>query len=156
GLMMRGFTVAESLTFLLAAPILNPVTIITTYQAFGFDDGILIGRIVGGFVIANLIGYLFSKHPNQGSLLTTKFQYVCDHPHSQVAGTKIQRSVHAFAAETSAMLPALVIGSAIAGAIQVGVPRELMLALGSNPLWSVLALIALAFVTSICSNVDAF
>lgn len=156
GLMMRGFTVAESLTFLLAAPILNPVTIITTYQAFGFDNGILLGRIVGGFVIANFIGYLFSKHPDQGSLLTSKFQYACEHPHSAESGTKIQRSVQAFATETSAMLPALVIGCAIAGAIQVGVPRELMLALGSNPLWSVLALIALAFVISICSNVDAF
>ncbi|HRN29720.1 MAG TPA: permease, partial [Terrimesophilobacter sp.] len=60
GLIIRGLTVSESLTFLMAAPILNPVTIITTYQAFGWDHGILLGRIIGGFVIANLIGWFFS------------------------------------------------------------------------------------------------
>lgn len=44
------------MTFLLAAPIINPITIITTYQAFGFDDGILVGRILGGLAIANIVG----------------------------------------------------------------------------------------------------
>ncbi len=68
----------------------------------------------------------------------------------------MRRSVVGFAEETSAMLPALVIGSAIAGAIQVGVSRDILITLGSNPVWSVLALMALAFVIAICSNVDAF
>src|SRR5690606_5300768 len=81
GLIMRGLSPAESMTFLLAAPILNPVTIITTYQAFGWDDGILVSRIVGGFVIANLIGWLFSRHPAQSDLLTPRFQAACAHNH---------------------------------------------------------------------------
>ena len=38
GLIVKGFTVSESMTFLLAAPIVNPITIITTGQAFGFDS----------------------------------------------------------------------------------------------------------------------
>lgn len=48
GLMQRGLSVSDSMTFLVAAPILNPVTIITTYQAFGWGDGILVWRILGG------------------------------------------------------------------------------------------------------------
>ena len=47
GLLMRGFSVPETLTFLIAAPIVNPIVIITTHQAFGFDDGILIARLLG-------------------------------------------------------------------------------------------------------------
>ncbi|WP_354567564.1 permease [Glaciihabitans sp. UYNi722] len=39
GLIVKGFTVSESMTFLLAAPIVNPITIITTGQAFGFGRG---------------------------------------------------------------------------------------------------------------------
>ncbi|QEO08925.1 permease [Protaetiibacter larvae] len=156
-LIIRGLTVSESLTFLLAAPILNPVTIVTTLQAFGWDHGILVGRVVGGFLIANLVGWLFSRHPRQHELLTPRFEASCrahhDHP---LQGRRLRRSVTGFAEETSTMLPALVIGSAIAGAIQVGVPRDVLLALGSNPIWSVLALMALAFVIAICSNVDAF
>lgn len=157
GLMMRGFTVAESITFLLAAPILNPVTIITTYQAFGWDNGILAGRIIGGFVIANLVGWLFSKHPRQSDLLTPRFEAHCQSHHGDSAyASKLRRSVTGFAEETSAMLPALVLGSAVAGAIQVGVSRDILVALGSNPVWSVLALMGLAFIIAICSNVDAF
>ncbi|MGL4340160.1 MAG: permease [Rhodoglobus sp.] len=157
GLILRGLTVSESVTFLLAAPILNPVTVITTYQAFGWDHGILAGRIIGGFVIANLVGWVFSRHPQQHQLLTAKFEASChkNHGHPE-QGRRLHRSVTGFAEETSAMLPALVVGSAIAGAIQVGVSRDILLALGSNPVWSVLALMGLAFVIAICSNVDAF
>jgi hypothetical protein len=31
-----------------------------------------------------------------------------------------------------------------------------LVALGSNPLWSILAMMVLAFVIAVCSNVDAF
>src|SRR5690606_4241203 len=47
GLMMRGFTPADTLTFLIAAPIVNPIVIITTHQAFCFDGGILVSRLLG-------------------------------------------------------------------------------------------------------------
>jgi uncharacterized membrane protein YraQ (UPF0718 family) len=157
GLILRGLTVSESMTFLLAAPILNPVTIITTYQAFGWDNGILAGRIIGGFVIANLVGWVFSKHPRQPELLTPRFEAHCESHHGESgSGDKLRRSVRGFAEETSAMLPALVVGSAVAGAIQVGISRDILIALGSNPIWSVLALMGLAFIIAICSNVDAF
>ena len=55
GLVSRGYSVSDSMVFLLAAPIINPVTIITTHQAFGFDDGILVARIIGAIVIANVL-----------------------------------------------------------------------------------------------------
>jgi hypothetical protein len=61
-----------------------------------------------------------------------------------------------FAKETTAMLPALFVGSAVAGFIQVAVSRDLLVTLGQNPVLSVFALMALAFVIAICSNVDAF
>jgi len=156
GLVSRGLSPAESITFLLAAPILNPVTIITTYQAFGWDHGILVARILGGFVIANLVGWVFSRHPEPHSVLTPSFAASCQTHHGEEQGRRWRRSIARFAEELSTLLPALLVGCAIAGLIQVGIPREWLEALGANPLWSVLALMALAFVVSICSNVDAF
>ncbi|WP_204151988.1 permease [Leptolyngbya sp. CCY15150] len=50
----------------------------------------------------------------------------------------------------------LVIGSAIAAAVQVFVPREIILNLGQGPITSILAMMALAWVVSICSTVDSF
>ena len=158
GLIMRGLTVPEAMTFLVAAPIVNPVTIITTYQAFGFDDGILVARVLGGFAIANLVGWLFSRHPRPDALLTRSFSAACsrtrDHGHEH--GGRWRRSIETFAAELTSMLPALLVGSAIAGVIQVGVSRDVLVTLGSNPVVSVFVLMLLAFVIAVCSNVDAF
>jgi uncharacterized membrane protein YraQ (UPF0718 family) len=36
------------------------------------------------------------------------------------------------------------------------VPRDALLAIGSNPALSIIAMIALAMIVSICSNVDSF
>ncbi len=50
----------------------------------------------------------------------------------------------------------LVVGSAIAAAIQVLIPREVILHLGQGPITSIAAMMLLAGLISICSTVDAF
>lgn len=155
GLMMRGFSVPETLTFLIAAPIVNPIVIITTHQAFGFDDGILIARLVGGYLIANLIGWLYSRHPDPDGLVTERFLAACEVAADETGG-KGRRSLAQFVVELRAVMPALVLGSAIAGAVQVLVPRDALLAIGSNPALSIVAMMLLAIIVAICSNVDAF
>lgn len=50
----------------------------------------------------------------------------------------------------------LVFGSAIAAIIQVTAPRELILSLGQGPITSIIAMIILATLVSICSTVDSF
>ncbi|WP_371260968.1 permease [Microbacterium sp. AR7-10] len=155
GLMMRGLAPAEAMTFLIAAPIVNPIVILTTHAAFGWDGGILVARLVGGFVIANLIGWLFSLRRDQQALLTERFVDTCAHV-AHEPGSPARRSLVQFLIELRAVMPALVIGSALAGAVQVLVPRDVLLAIGSNPVLSILAMVALAMTVAICSNVDAF
>ncbi|MBD2136507.1 permease [Anabaena sp. FACHB-1237] len=50
----------------------------------------------------------------------------------------------------------MVIGSAIAATIQILAPRELILGLGAGPISSIIAMLILAAVVSICSTVDSF
>lgn len=50
----------------------------------------------------------------------------------------------------------LILGSAIAALIQVFVPREFVLSLGQGTISSILAMMLLAGVVSICSTVDSF
>ncbi|WP_374315974.1 permease [Microbacterium sp.] len=148
-------SVPETMTFLIAAPIVNPIVIITTHQAFGFSDGILIARLVGGYLIANLIGWLYSRHPSPDALLTDRFRDTCELVVHEPGG-KGRRTIAQFVIELRAVMPALVIGSALAGAVQVLIPREALVAIGSNPALSIVAMMALAMVVAICSNVDAF
>ena len=154
GLLVQGLSVSESLVFLLAAPVLNPVTIITTQQAFANDPVVLAGRMAGGFVIANVVGWVFMRR-RRDELLQPDFIKTCQisrHIHER----RWVRSLELFRHEASHMLPALLFGAAAAALVQVAVPREILLTLGSNPAWSIVAMLALAFVISICSNVDAF
>ena len=153
GLLAKGLTPAESLTFLLAAPILNPVTIITTQQAFSDDNTVLIARILGGFLIANLIGWIYSS-TRQDAMLRPEFIAICKEKKDN--SNRLVEALHFFKHETRSMMPALVIGAMVAGFIQVVVPRETILLLGNSPAWSVLVMAVLAFVVSICSSVDAF
>ncbi len=156
-LIRQGLKPAESLTFLLAAPIINPVTIITTHQAFGADNSILVARIFGGLLIANLIGWIYSRHPRQNDLLKKDFAATCgvdDHGHE--GESRFRKSLELFSSEARGMMPALFVGALLAGLIQVFISREFLLTLGSSPVWSIGAMILLAFIVSICSNVDAF
>ena len=153
GLLAKGLTPAESLTFLLAAPILNPVTIITTQQAFSDDNTVLIARILGGFLIANLIGWIYSS-TRQDAMLRPEFIAICKEKKDN--SNRLVDALNFFKHETRSMMPALVIGAMVAGLIQVVVPRETILLLGNSPAWSVLVMAVLAFVVSICSSVDAF
>src|SRR5919107_1952871 len=73
GLVIRGLSVAESTTFLLAAPIINPVTLLATSQAFPLDPSIVWIRMAGGLLIANLVGGLIALYKDQMELVSKGF-----------------------------------------------------------------------------------
>jgi uncharacterized protein len=50
----------------------------------------------------------------------------------------------------------LIIGAMLASAMQTFIPQTALLSIGTGPLLSVLVMLSLAFVLSICSTVDAF
>jgi uncharacterized membrane protein YraQ (UPF0718 family) len=54
------------------------------------------------------------------------------------------------------MIKMLAFGALIAGVVQTFVPRGLLVSIGSNVVLSIIAMLLLAFVISICANIDAF
>jgi len=160
GLIAKGLKPAEVMTFLFAAPIINPVTIYTTTQAFPADPIIVVVRVVAAFIIANAIGYLFARYTEK-ELLTEDFQgYCATHGETEEPKTGIKKRLQdftsSFVEEASLLMPALVGGSIIAGAIQTTLPRNILQTISSEPVLAIAALIGLAFIISICANVDAF
>src|SRR5579859_5423742 len=61
-LFQKGLPVSVGITFLLAAPVMNPIVLASTYAAFGFGP-VLIGRYVISWVMAVGIGLLFTLQP---------------------------------------------------------------------------------------------
>jgi uncharacterized membrane protein YraQ (UPF0718 family) len=161
GLLQKGLKPGEVLTFLFAAPIINPITIYTTSQAFSNEPEIVVIRVLAAFIIANFVGILFAKS-KQKEMLTDDFHASCElHAYSQsnrfsTAKKEIRILSKNFSDEMLKLMPALVGGSLIAGLIQTIIPRSLLLTVSSEPVLAIIAMLILAFIVSICANVDAF
>lgn len=161
-LMIQGFKPSESITFLLAAPVINPVTIWSTWAAFGYDGSIVVSRIAATLLIANTVGYVLSLIKNENQFLTKKFAAVCAQSKATVktpnkkSRLNLAKLSESFTHEAYTMIKMLAFGAFVAGTIQTFVPREVLVGIGSNVVLSVLAMLLLAFVVSICANVDAF
>jgi len=156
-LMLQGFTVSQSITFVLAAPIINPITLLTTYIAFG-NINIVIFRFIFGLITSVGIGLLISKFPNQIDLLTPKFYSNLCH-RNEISINKSNRFIHFindFQKEFINLFSVLIIGSFIASFLQVFINRETFIDISSNQLFSIFSMQALAFVISVCSSVDSF
>lgn len=157
-LMLKGFKLSHAITFLLAAPIISPITIWSTYVAFkDIDPNIVLFRVLAAFFVANFIGILISFKKNEEEFMTEEFyKEVCDHDHEHEHSSKLKRALDIFHSEFISVFRMLVIGSILAALSQTLIPRSIILGIGSNPILAVLAMIILSFVISICANVDAF
>jgi uncharacterized membrane protein YraQ (UPF0718 family) len=161
-LYQKGLPLSVGVAFLLAAPVVNPVVILSTYVAFGWGP-LLVGRVAFSILIAFTVGFLFSLARPEEVLRPESTGHKHDefshHEHEQRPATIRARLWQALAIGGDDFLDMaryLIIGSLLAAAMQTLAPQSTLLALGSGPLLSVIVMMVLAFVLSICSTVDAF
>jgi uncharacterized protein len=69
---------------------------------------------------------------------------------------RVKLLVEGMAQEFREMSAVLILGSLVAAIVQSFVPREVVLGLGQDPVTSILAMMTLAALVSICSTVDSF
>jgi uncharacterized membrane protein YraQ (UPF0718 family) len=158
-LLSKGAPPALGIAFLLAAPVVNPVVIASTWVAFGMRPEVVVGRIGLTVVIAAVVGLVLGRRAGREALLAAPDHHSAhdhhDHQHESPTGRVHALFTHAVA-EFFEMGRYLVLGALIAATLQTAVPREALLAVGQGPLLAPLVMMALAFVLSICSTVDAF
>ncbi|MFN7472183.1 MAG: permease [Roseiflexaceae bacterium] len=147
----RGAPAPFGYAFALAAPVINPIVLISTSVAF-------VGVTGWGFVWWRICLTLFV------AVITARFlplqasqPGVADHSHTH---TDDELPVLAWLRHASTdwldMVRFLVFGAALAAAVQVFVPNGWYVALTDNPWLAVPAMMALAVIMAICSTVDAF
>ncbi len=159
-LYQKGMPLSMGIAFLLAAPIVNPIVIISTHAAFGWGP-VFWGRIGLGLGTAVLTGLLFSFQPREEALRPRASSVVCPLPaHGDAPsgpfGQKLIRVGVIAADELFEMGFFLILGAFLAALMQTVVPQNALLSLGQGPLVSVVLLAALGVLLSICSTVDAF
>ena len=204
-LLLKGVSPSIAISFLLAAPTINPVVIWSTWIAFGEQPSIVWLRVLFSLIIAIFIGFVFSKQKdaqpllqptlvkrltrwqsnynqnlvdsqqekeeispllqsgtfllNQGQILSmdaSLAEVKQDYLPLQSKLSKFYRFSDNVVQELRELGGMLILGSAIAASIQVFVPREFVISLGQDAITSILAMMLLSAIVSICSTVDSF
>lgn len=156
----KGLPLSAGVAFLLAAPVMNPIVIFSTAAAFGWGP-MLAWRVGLSLLIAFIVGLVFSVEKDPTNVLLTKLTLSHDHSHvhgeaDSSFGNKVQQALLICADEFFEMGRFLIIGAMLAAALQTFIPQAALLSVGSGPVLSVIVMIALAVILSICSTVDAF
>jgi uncharacterized protein len=155
-LIVKGLAPSAAVTFMLAAPVLNPIVIASTVVAYRGRDilwPMVLGRAGLGLLAAMAVGYVVSDEAKE-RLLRRRADSSGDHSHDH------ESKSHAFfghlATDFVFMGRFLVIGALVAAALQTFVPQDVIGAVADTPVVNLLAMMALAFVLSLCSESDAF
>ena len=168
----KGLPLPVGIAFLLAAPVINPVVIFSTYAAFGWGP-VLWGRVVFSMLVAFTVGLIFHlARPREILLPETlaasndhddddNHDHSHDHDHSHHhdhGGSRpgIWQALVMAGDDFLDMGRYLIAGALLAAAMQTVVPQSTLIAIGQGPIISVFVMMALAFILSVCSTVDAF
>jgi uncharacterized membrane protein YraQ (UPF0718 family) len=148
-LVSRGALPAAALTFLLSAPAINPVVLVSTAVAFPGQPEVVAARALASLLAATAVGLIWSRFGNDRFLERARRRHTHDGPPLSVLVETAQHD----------LLQAggfLIVGAATAATLQTAVPRDILDGVASSGLASVLALAGLAVVMAICSEADAF
>ena len=149
-LVSAGTPPAAALTFLLAAPAINPVVLVSTAVAFPNEGRIVLARFVASFLAAILVGTWWARR-SKSSLLKA-----AGHLHDDETGSRWRRFIDVASQDLVHAGGYLVVGAMAAATLQLVVPRSVLDAVAANEFYAVLVLAALAVLLSICSEADAF
>ena len=151
----KGLSPAAAVTFMLAAPILNPIVIASTvvaYRGRSFLWPMVFGRIGFGLVTAITVGWVIGDRTREDLLRPRRDDD--DHEHDQ--GPRWAALFGHIAGDFLFMGRYLVLGAAVAAALQTFVPQSVLGSVADTPIVNILVMMALAAMLSICSESDAF
>jgi uncharacterized membrane protein YraQ (UPF0718 family) len=150
GLVARGVAPAAAFAFLLSAPAINPVVLVSTAVAFPGQPEFVGARALASFAVAVIVGLTWSA--------LGKASWLSPRPSAHLQGVTRRREVFALTARHDFLHAGgfLVVGGLTAATMNVIIPRELLDSLAGNALIALATLAVLAVILAICSEADAF
>ncbi|WP_456279941.1 permease [Bacillus sp. K7] len=154
-LLLKGVPLHAGVAFMLTAPIINPIVLFSTFIAFGNRWSVVFYRGGLALAVSLIIGIILSYQFKDNQLLNPEEPGHHHHHHHtllQKLGGTLRHAIDEF----FSVGKYLIIGAFIAAAMQTYVKTSTLLAIGQNDVSSSLVMMGLAFVLSLCSEVDAF
>lgn len=163
-LVKKGIPIPVAVTFMTATPVINPVVILSTYYAFNGNMTIVVGRVGLGIISALLIGLIIGIWPPKGNVLSggalDRLMCSCGCYEDAESITTFSGKASLFIRHSQAEFfnvgKYLVIGTFISSIFQtVGTGIFTSAQKGAGLAISILLMMVMAFVLSLCSSSDA-
>ena len=156
-LINKGVPVPASIAFMLTGPLINPVVLFSTYVAFGNNWNMAFNRAFLAFIIALTVGTilaLFLKNKDVVRISDNE-KTKAELPQmslKQKCGGMLRHSLDEFFDIGKFLL----MGAAVSSAVLVWVPTDSLAAIGKQEWSSILTMMGLSYLLSLCSEADAF
>jgi hypothetical protein len=148
-LMRRGVAPAVALTFLLAAPAVNPAVLVSTAVAFPGQHLMVVARFTASLATAVLVGWWCLSRGSRLPMLRRGPAYdESASARDRFVGTVRHDFLHASGF--------LVIGAMLAAAVNTFVPRSVVDTVAGQAVLGIATMALFAFVIALCSESDAF
>lgn len=163
-LIKKGVSLPVAITFMLSAPLVNPIVIASTLYAFPKQPSIAFFRVSIGILIAVIVGVIFLFFGEKKSILKRSLDNThccCDCSSNRVQNKmgvikKLELIFMHASNEFFQVGKFLIIGAFFSSLFQVCISKEIFNNLGGHKFLSLLVMMLAAFVFSICSTSDAF
>lgn len=156
----KGLMPSAAVTFMLAAPVVNPVVIASTFVAYRGRTSLWTmvgGRFLLGLLAAIAVGWVIGGR-SKDELLRPRADDAAHDEHVAFGPPEArwrQFFVH-MGIDFLFMGRYLVLGATVAGVVQTFLPQAIIGHVAGLPVVSILVMMALAAVLSLCSESDAF
>ena len=157
----RGVPLSVAILFMLASPIINPITILSTWYAFPDDPMISVWRIILGLGVALLVALSFRFIPPSTSMMKAKTAQNLSYEEivlesSESKHINKRRLLIHMEKEFSQLLFYFSIAACVLSVVQVyGKPWLINAGITLPDVWAIPILLLLAFFFSVCSTSDA-
>lgn len=161
-LIRKGVPTHTAIAFMLTAPIINPVVLMSTYIAFNNAGYPVFLRVLGSVTVALVVGLWLAYHHKESILKEAVLvgqDHCCD-----IGETKSNKGF--FGKISQALIHSideffdtgkyLVIGAVLAALMQTYLKTSWLFPLASNKVTAILVMLLFALVLSLCSEADAF
>ncbi|MGL5245256.1 MAG: permease [Sarcina sp.] len=161
GLIQKKVPLNVAITYMLAAPIVNPLVILSTYYAFNGNIKIVLLRVIIGVVVAIVSGLIMTVLVNKDNILKDEYSIsrkvcFCGCENININESKIKQILRHASIEFYEIGKYFIIGSALAATFQIIIPQETLMNVGQGAVLGIIALMLFSFLISLCSEADAF
>jgi len=147
-LIRRGIAPAVALTFLLAAPAVNPAVVVSTAVAFPGQPEFVLARFVASMLTAVAVGWFCLSRGSRLPLRRLE--------QLPTEGTARERFVATLRHDFVHASGFLVLGAMLAAAVNTFVPRSIVDTVAGQAVLAIGTMALFAFVVALCSESDAF